>query len=257
MLEHSDDDVQQFGAELLNGLTDLAKLPIGTWLKLLKTTNLTALQTICDAFLTHVQSERLTLAQCVELACEQPASVAKLGLSYLKPRPINTPDERRIVAGVARAKAPAACGELAEWALPILGAPAAYERDAISGFFDSLLKPARSAAWTWLLKKEGPAYDDAGLWARLLETPYDDVRLPLIDMLQIRALPGTNADALEPVWCSVLLAIHRGGRQKSKAVRQIGDAIRDNPARAPRLLRCWRSRCVRCVRRKRGPGSRR
>lgn len=236
LLEHADDEVQQFGAELLASLSNLDKLPLDTWLKLLQTSNLTALQTICDAFLRHVQSERLTLAQCVELACEQPASVAKLGVAYLKLRKIASADERRVIAGVAHAKSAAVGGELAEWALPILGAQAGYDREAVCAFFDSLLKETRAAAWKWLLKKEGPAYDDAGLWARMLETPYDDVRLPLVDLLQVRALPGTSADALEPVWCAVLLSIHRGGRQKSKAVRQIGDAIRENPARAARLL---------------------
>ncbi len=236
LLESADDEVQQFGAELLNALPGLEKLPVDTWLKLLQTRNLTALQSICDAFLKHVQSERLSLAQCVALACEQPASVAKLGLSYLRQRNIATVEDRRTIAGVSHARANAVGGELTDWALPILGAPNTYDRDLVCGFFDSLLKETRAAAWKWLLKKEGPAYDDAGLWARMLETPYDDVRLPLIDLLHVRALPGTSADALEPVWCSVIVSIHRGGRQKSKAVRQIGDAIRENPARAERLL---------------------
>jgi len=93
-------------------------------------------------------------------------------------------------------------------------------------------------------------YEDADLWSRLLETPFDDVRMNLVDLLQQRvtaariagrldaktALPGApNAD-LSPIWTSVLLGVHRGGRQKIKAMRQISDALRDAPGRAEALL---------------------
>ncbi len=236
LLEHDDDDVQQFGAEIFNAFEGLDNLPVDTWLKLLRTRNLTALQTICDAFLKHVHSDRLTLPQCVDLASERPAAIAKLGFSFLKTRVVSTPDERREIVRLASATCSAIASELTEWALPILGEKAVYERDTMCAFLDSLLKEARSAAWSWLLKKEGPAYHDAGLWARLVETPYDDLRLSIVDLLALRALPGTSADSLESLWCSVLVAVHRGGRQKSKAVRQIGDAIRANPKRADALI---------------------
>ena len=89
---------------------------------------------------------------------------------------------------------------------------------------------------------QSPGYGDAGLWCRLLETPYDDLRLPLIDELSHRStlpgtgLPGTGADDLAPVWCSVLLGVHRGGRQKIKATQQIARKLADDPARAEKLL---------------------
>ena len=82
-----------------------------------------------------------------------------------------------------------------------------------------------------------PGYSDAGLWCRLLETPYDDLRLPLIDELARRStLPGAGADDLAPVWCSVLLGVHRGGRQKIKATQQIARKLADDPAQAEKLL---------------------
>jgi hypothetical protein len=78
---------------------------------------------------------------------------------------------------------------------------------------------------------------DAALWSRLAETPYDDIRLSVIDFLQEKtALPGADATKLENVWRSVLLGVHRGGRQKAKAVRQIAHAIVENPARGEALL---------------------
>ena len=79
--------------------------------------------------------------------------------------------------------------------------------------------------------------DDAMLWSRLVETPYDDLRLKVVDYLERRVkLPGTEAERLQSVWRSVLLGVHRGGRQKAKAVRQIAQAIVEDPARGETLL---------------------
>jgi hypothetical protein len=39
-----------------------------------------------------------------------------------------------------------------------------------------------------------------------------------------------------PVWSSVLLGVHRGGRQKRKATGQLAAAIADQPQRADELL---------------------
>jgi hypothetical protein len=78
---------------------------------------------------------------------------------------------------------------------------------------------------------------DASLWSRLAETPHDDLRLRVIDFLQRQTkLPGTDGNQLENVWRSVLLGVHRGGRQKAKAVRQISQAIVENPQRVETLL---------------------
>lgn len=63
------------------------------------------------------------------------------------------------------------------------------------------------------------------------------MRARLVDDLQRRArLPGLGADSLWPLWCTVLLGIHRGGRSKIKALRQVSDALGANPAMADRLL---------------------
>ncbi|HEY3325485.1 MAG TPA: hypothetical protein VGP72_33845 [Planctomycetota bacterium] len=257
LLDHADEEVQQFGAEILQTAA-VDKLPITDWLRLLKTRNLTALDLVCQAFAKHVSPDRIDLAQCVEMACARQAPVARLGLNLLKQRTISTPEERAKVAAVADTRCASLAGELAQWALTVI-ARDSYDRDLVLRFFDSLQPAARGHAWTWLVgqavqpaivvvqpKQAGQpapqAYNDAELWARLLETPFDDLRLSIINHLERRATtpvakgPGFSADALAPLWCSVLLAIHRGGRQKIKAVRQLGEAIRQDPAKAEALL---------------------
>ncbi len=95
----------------------------------------------------------------------------------------------------------------------------------------------RLGAWAWLSADGSPGYADPGLWSCLLETPYDELRLRLIDELARRAsLPGAGTEDLTPVWCSVLLGVHRGGRQKQKAVRQVATAMAKDPSRAAELM---------------------
>jgi hypothetical protein len=236
LLEHEAADIQQFGAKLLESTGVLGTLPVASWLQLLQTKNDEALQRICDAFGKHVAGDRLDLPQCIELACMRAAPVARLGQRYLRERTITSPSDRESLCAMANAKCAAVAGELATWALGILGSKENYACDQVIRFFDSNLRETRVAAWAWL-EAGSPALSDAALWSRLAETPYEDVRLRLVDFLQKQtAVPGAGADQLETIWRSVLLGVHRGGRQKAKAVQQIADAIVANPARSETLL---------------------
>lgn len=240
LLDHYDADVQQFGAGLLATLSGVDSWPIATWLRLLETRSLTALATICQAMNERVKPERLSVAQCVDLACARATPVARLGLSWLKARPVSIDGDRAAIARLSEAQCEAVGAEIAAYALSILGVPAAYRAHEVVTFFDSLNAQVRKGAWDWLTP-QSPGYDDATLWSRLLETPYDDVRLRLVDELHKRThrVGGPTALAhqdLTIVWTTVLLGIHRGGRSKLKALRQISQAIAEQPERAESLL---------------------
>lgn len=248
LLDHTDPEVAQFGAQLLESTSGLEKLDLATWLKLLETTNLTALGLIAQAMRKHVVPGRLTLAQTVELACARPVPVARLGMEFLKQRNIATAADRAALARLAEAKCGAVGREAAGFALAIIGSAGLYGADNVSRFFDSLTASVRAGAWDWLTEKS-PGWNDPALWSRLIETPYDDVRLKLITALEDRArmarfgernltsrtLPGLAGAALASIWCPVLLAIHRGGRVKLTALRQISLALRDQPEAAEQL----------------------
>jgi len=49
-------------------------------------------------------------------------------------------------------------------------------------------------------------------------------------------LPGASPDSLAALWQTVLLNIHRGGRTKLSALRQISDRILREPQQAQLLL---------------------
>jgi hypothetical protein len=240
LLNHEDADVQQFGAGLLSTLSGIDSWPIDTWLRLLETQNLTALATICQTMNERVKPERLTVLQCVALACARPTPVARLGLSWLKGRPVSIEHDRAALVRLADAQCEAVGGEIAEFAVSVLGTPGAYQTADVVAFFDSLNAEVRRAAWEWLAPKS-PGYDDAALWSRLLETPYDDVRIRLVEELHKRAHevggpPALARHDLTSVWTTVLLGVHRGGRAKLKALRQISQAIASQPDRADELV---------------------
>jgi hypothetical protein len=237
LLDHADDEARQFGAELLEQSPQLGSLPIALWLKLLATDNPTTLATICAAMQRHVSPERLSLAHCVELACAKATPVARLGFTFLKSFPNRTAEDRAAIAGLAAAQSSAMGKEIAQWALGIVGTREHYDVSVASAFFDSLVQEVRAGAWEWLQNENSPGHHDAALFARLLETPFDDIRLRLIDALRERAsLPVRDADDLAPIWSSVLLGVQRGGRQKTRAVEQLAAAIGDKPHRANSLL---------------------
>ena len=237
LLDHEDAEVQQFAAEMLERSTTLGKLELETWLKLLQTRNLAALEIIARLMEQHVAPDRLTLEQMVDIANAAPVPVARLGLRFLQSRRIESAGDRATISRLSNARSGGVAGEITTWALGILGARENYDVDAVSRFFDSLLRPARDAAWNWLSAPDSPGYGDAALWSRLIETPYDDLRFHVVGELERRAkLPGASIGQVAHVWTTVLLNIHRGGRTKLVALKQISRAIVDDPASAEPLL---------------------
>jgi len=228
--------VQQFGAELLSRIQGIERWPITTWLKLLETKNHGALAVICEAMKKTVARQRLSLPQVLEIATAKATPVARLGLDLLRQREIASTEDRKLLVKAGNAQCAATGGELARLVLNLVGREETYEQDVVLSIFDSLLRELRVAALDWL-RESKVGQRDSVLWCRLLETPFEELRLGLVDMLERRStLPGISREDLTPVWTSVLLGVHRGGRQKSKAVQQIAEALIAKPELADRLL---------------------
>ena len=230
MLAHSDDEVQSYGAKLLAECPDAANWPLETWLQLLKCENPQVAQLLCDAMLKHVREDRLSLAQRVEIASAKATPIARLGLRYLEKTPPRDEGERDTLAALWRAQCLGIGGEIARWVLGQIATAEHYRMPRTCRFFDSANAGIREGAWAWMEQENSPGWADAALWSRLAETPYPDLRARMIDALTIRAeKPPVSTADLAPVWTSVLLDVHRGGRQKLKALRQIADALAATP----------------------------
>jgi hypothetical protein len=240
LLDHADEEVQQFGASLLSENASIDSWPIEVWLQLLNTRNVSALATICDTMAQRVRPDRLTIAQCIDLACARATPVAKMGLAWLRERSSNNVPDRSAYLRLARAECEAIGEEVAAFGLGVVASADVYRTDSASEFFDSLNPAVRRGAFDWLTPVS-PGYQDPALWSRLTETPYDDIQLRLVAALNERVKNSARFAAashteMHPVWTAVLLNVHRGSRAKRHALRQISEAIADHPDSAEALL---------------------
>ena len=236
LLSHADSRVQQFAADVFTQHQSLANLPVTTWLELLNQCDHTLLPMICAAMKNHVSAARLEKRQLMQLASAQPTPVAEFGFNALKTRhnehPLTTVD----LVSLSHVRCEAVAGEITTWALTALDNDL-YQTDGVIEFFDAVSPAVRSASMDWLEKSTSRGHNDPALWVRLIETPFDAIRLRVVECLHRRtSLPGAETDSLAPIWCAVVLGVHRGGRTKCKAIAQMQTAIVQRPARAAELL---------------------
>lgn len=208
LLESAHEEVQAFAAELLSSAAGLERLPIADWLSLLRTENAAALAFLCEAMVEHVSPARLSLAECVDLACARAAPVAELGLSWLKQRPIATAADLGVALCAARASAPRVREEATAWLVDVLGRSRHARAEHVRELLDSGHADVRARALA-LFEADARFRDDTGLWAALSETPYADVRAFLVRHLEVRQA-ALSPEALRHVWATTLLAIHGG-----------------------------------------------
>lgn len=229
-------DVHQFAAEQLQQSTPLGEVPLSVWWKLLEAESPVALEALGRAMREHVAPERLDVAQCVWLACRQTTAIAQLGFDVLQTKPLAGENDLVELARLADTRCAALAAHMAQWALQQFAGDETYHRDAVVRFFDSRSPEVRAAACDWLGEGAGPVWDDPVLFTQLMETPYSEVRLRLVELLEARTLPADSQTGLPAVWERVLLGIERGGRQKLMATRQLAEQLQGDPAQADRLL---------------------
>lgn len=236
LIDHHDSDVSTFGADLLENSETVGSFPMQTWMELLNAKNPIVVEKIATAFRRFVTFERVTLSQAVELASRVSVPVATLGLEILQSREFRKAEEFDQLANLARARCAAVGEQIARFALSFLNRSGIYQVDQVIGFFDSALQSMRDGAFSQL-QPGTPAEVDPAFWARLFESPYDDVRQQLVARLQERTtIPGASIDSLALLWRMVLLNIHRGGRTKLIALRQISDRAMADATNAKSIL---------------------
>jgi hypothetical protein len=244
LLNHEDPDIAGMAAEALRSAPGLGLLNVDQWLALLDTTNPDTLELLCALMARHLHPDALNLGQALKLACGRPLPVARLGLAWLKAKQPATPEECREVLSVGEAEAGPVRAELVRWARGVLSTSPHFQAEWVLELLDSRHADVREEAWAWF-QNEARARENVTLWQRLLESPYDDIRLRLVAALEDRvaargALPVDCAQ-LDPelvrfLWASVLLNIHRGGRSKPVVVGQIVRRLHRRPQEAAQLL---------------------
>jgi hypothetical protein len=234
LLRSPHDEVQVFAAKLLRTASGIESLTVDEWLGLLRIDNPTALPLLCELVVKHLLPARLTLAQCVELACARPAPVAEVGLRWARQKPIASEADLLAVLALGRAESPRTRAEAIAWVTDLLERSDAARAEHVRELVDARHADVRALALALFLR--APRFRESTLlWAALSESPYDDVRALLVRHLKEREATFAP-ETLRHVWVTILLGVHRGGKSKRAALRQIAERVARRPADAASLL---------------------
>jgi hypothetical protein len=243
LLAHHDVAVASLGAEVLRDFPDLAVLGVDRLLRLVEEPNPDTLEVVCELLAERLGPERVTTEQAAGLAASRPLPSARLGFLWLRGKSFTTEADCRALLRLAEAQAEPLRPEMVRWARGVLSASPHFQPAWVLEYLDSRHADVRAEGWQWLESDER-VRDDVDLWRKLLESPYDDVRLKLVAALEKRAsgdLRGLESgrlddDLLRFAWASVLLNVQRGGRTKPLVVGQLVRRLTRRPEEARELL---------------------
>ena len=244
LLAHEDAEVVALAAESLRQAPGLTDLSLERWLALLETPNPAALEILCELITKHVAPEKVTLEQAAQLALRRPLPIVRLGFTLLQNKRAESEADCRALLALTESEAEPVRPQMVRWVRRQLSGSPHFDIGWVLEYLDSRYADVRAEGWAWF--QEEPALrDNVDLWRKLLESPYDDVRLWLVaDLEALVGKPGrTCADhaALNPellrfLWATVLLNIHRGNRSKPLVVQQVVRRLERRPEEAPSLL---------------------
>ena len=250
---------------MLERSTDQNRLLTSDWLKLTGQVNACALVKVTALIRARVNANDVALDEIVRLSCQRPAPVAQLGWSWLKEKSVTTIEDCRQLVRVTSAECASVRPELVKLAIEKIERSGQASVDDWLEFLDARYADVRDAGWQWLAESQS-ARNHPELWRRLLESPYDDVRLKLVNVLESlvesespigqnpnqinysrrgnfsrRGSVNLRRECLDPdrvrmLWATVLLNIHRGGKQKSGVVRSLVSMLESNPDALDELL---------------------
>ncbi|HKI30390.1 MAG TPA: hypothetical protein VKA46_00765 [Gemmataceae bacterium] len=245
LLTHQDPAVVSLAAEVLRDFPDLSVLGVDRLLRLVEEPNPETLDVIAELLGARLGPERVTLEQAAHLAASRPLPAARLGFLWLRTKAPASEADCRALLALAEAQAEPVRAEMVRWARGLLSVSPHFQPGWVMEYLDSRHSDVRAEGWQWLEADER-VRDNVEVWRKLLESPYDDVRLKLVAALEKRASGGVDAlrveagqlddDLLRFVWASVLLNVQRGGRTKPVAVGQLVRRLGRRPDEARALL---------------------
>ena len=217
LADHPDPDLSGLGFDLLERAADLASVPVEEWLARLDGDDLERLQRLSSLLARRLDPERVSLENAIKLTVYRSKPVAELGLTLLKKRSLKGVDAA-VLLPLVQAESAAVRPDVVKWLRSVLERSGQVRGEWLTEFLDSKHADVRAVGWAWL--NESPLKDDPAVWHRLIESPYDDIRGPLIEALAQRA-DGASADTVRLLWATVLLNVARGGRHKPGVVARV------------------------------------
>ena len=130
----------------------------------------------------NVSPERLDTEQLIKLTCAKQSPVASMGFELLQQRDTSHPLSKSELLCLADTQCAVQTTTTTPWAIQrICEAGKSMIRNWLS--ISSTPCFGRPEPWhfKWLAEPNSPGFDDARLWAQLIESPFDDVKIELIN----------------------------------------------------------------------------
>lgn len=244
LVSHEDVELATLGMEALRQSPLLGTLSVDTWLSLIDSANPESLSILCELMEQHLAPSSVRFEDCLRLASSRAVPTARLGFQWLMRRGNFSLQDCQRLLGLFDAECPLIRRELIGWVRNVLAGSEHFSTDWILEMLDSSFLDVRDEGWKWFAS-ESRANHQIRLWQKLLETPYDDIKVQLLEVLEDQSKvvpPGViDRSQLSPelvrfLWASVLLNIHRGNRQKPQVVQQVVRRIQRYPDDASELL---------------------
>ncbi len=239
-LSSPDSDLAEFAANRLRNKPGLDAIPVERWISIVESASADALAVVCELVAKNVSGDKLSLFEAVRLAKMRATPVAKLGLGWLAGKVPATAAQMEAALSVREAEAEPIRPDICRWAMAALSAVTNFRPEWATEFLDSRHEDVREVGLEWIAADER-VKENPTVWQRMLESPYDNIRLPMVDRLKELTEAGKAEDVFDPaavrlLWATVLLNIHRGGRQKHAVVKMIADRLMRLPEESQHLL---------------------
>lgn len=243
-LSAPDADLAVFAAGVLPGLKGIDAIPAARWLQLLDAAVPESQSVLAGLVGQYVSPHRISLEQAADYAGRRSVPLATLGLSWLQGK---APQDRAEVFALVRlrdAGAEAIRPEIVTWVMRTLGEMSGFDPMLVLEFFDCRHADVRQAAWEWFDTDARLRFSHAVV-ERLLETPYDDLRLKLLARLEtdlgLKSVEALRLESFSPelvrfVWATILLNVVRGSRRKPAIVAALVARVTSHPGEAGELL---------------------
>jgi|GEM_PF-747053 len=246
LLEHEDTVVVGLAAELIRDDPRLSELPVSRWVPLLRSASPSAIEMLCRLAEKFVTPSEVSLAEAVELASVRSPDLARLGFKWLQTKVPQNAEECLALLALTDAESEALRPEILTWTRKTLAESPSFQPDWVLNWLDSRQEDVRAEGWRWF-EADASLREGITTWQRLLESPYDDIRLALTSALEDRTKKrgGNGAsirqgrldpDLLRFLWASVLLNIQRGGQAKPKVIAQVLQRLEAHPEDLPQLI---------------------
>ncbi len=244
LLGHADPEIVSAALDWLREAPDLALVSPERWLAVAESASPESLEMLAEIMARQIAADRVSLANAVRLAACRPLPMARLGLSWLKARAPSPDDDRRSLTLLLEAESEPLRPEILAWLRSAMESSSAFEVGWVLDFLDCRHADARGEGMKWFLG-DPRLHDEVMLWQRLLESPHDDVRLPLAADLEERLAKGDgkldlslslDSDRLRLLWASVLLNVRCGSRVKPRVIELVAHRLGHRPEEAALLL---------------------